>query len=132
MILRPVQPGDRPLIDSLMKLKEWPLPEGNYLSQIAVIDDDRAVAFGFSRLVSEAYFVNDPNWRTPAWRWEALKLVHNAARDETVAKGIRKSITWTPNSIAKAYGRRLSSLGWVRQDFPSYVLEVPDVSKCVR
>jgi len=125
MILRPVQPCDRPLIDSLMGLKEWVLPEGNYLSQLAVIDDDKAVAFGFSRLVSEAYFVGDANWRTPAWRWEALKLIHGAARDETVAKGIHKSITWVPTAIEKSYGRRLESLGWIRQQYPSFVLEVP-------
>jgi hypothetical protein len=125
MILRLVQPDDRPLINSLMGLKEWDLPEGNYLSQLAVVDGNTPIAFGFSRLVSEAYFVGNSYWRTPAWRWEALKLVHDAARDETVAKGIRKSITWVPSSIEKAYGKRLASLGWVRQEYPSFVLDVP-------
>jgi hypothetical protein len=129
MILRPVQPGDCERIKSLMGLKDWDLPEGNYLSQIAVIDGERAVAFGFSRLVSEAYFVGDGDWRTPAWRWEALKLVHNAARDETVAKGIHKAITWVPVQIAKSYGRRLESLGWRKAENPSFTLEVPNGAK---
>jgi len=128
VIVREFQDVDLARVDELMEQQNWvlpPLSDPHFISKVAVTSGNgEGVAFGFVRVIGEAYLVPDKKWATPAWRWEALKLAHNAALADSVAKGLSKAITWTPNSIFRPYSRRLRSLGWEQVDKASFVYEV--------
>lgn len=127
MNIRAYDDADFFRVQELMKRHDWELPttaESQCFSRVAICDENKPVAFGFSVKSSESYLVLDNHWSTPAWRWEALKLAHDTARDETTRIGVNRSITWVPWNIVRAYEKRLKRLGWQRQERPSFLLEV--------
>jgi hypothetical protein len=130
MNTRPYEQGDWQRVEELLSLQpfEYKLPEladPRYISRIAVLNGkEKPVAFGFARVITEAYLLLDHSWGTPGFRWDALRLAHDAARDLTVAQNIDKSVTWIPREIDRSYGRRLESLGWDRQERTGFVYQV--------
>jgi hypothetical protein len=72
------------------------------------------------RLTSEAYFLLDPRAGTPRDRWQALLMLHEAARTDAARRGLDDAHAWLPPQIANAFGRRLSRLGWFREPWPSF------------
>lgn len=141
MNVRPYEATDDVRVQQLLKAQpfEYILPplhvidrrsgevkdEPSYISKVAVLNgDNKPVAFGFSRIISESYLLLDHSWGTPSFRWDALRFAHDNARDLTIAQGIDKSVTWLPGEIERSYGRRLESLGWDRQERTSFVYTV--------
>ena len=114
------------ILDGKPWFHEFPdMRKDRFAARVAVTNGNgSAVAFGFCRVIGEAHLVIDHEWSTPKWRWEALQMAHDAARDEAVRRGIIRCVTWIPTEIVKSYGKRLESLGWQKQDRTSFCYEV--------
>ena len=78
------------------------------------------IAAVFLRLTAEAYFLLDPCAGSPRDRWRALLLLHEAARGEANRRGLDDAHAWLPPQVARAFGRRLTRIGWTREPWPSY------------
>ena len=68
------------------------------------------------RLTAEAYLLLDPKAGTPRERWQWLVALHEATRRDAWQRGLEDVHAWLPPSIALKFGRRLSKLGWIRDD----------------
>jgi len=49
-------------------------------------------------------------------RWAQLLALHRAGERDLLARGLDDAHAWLPPRIAKRFGRRLESLGWLRDD----------------
>ena len=52
----------------------------------------------------------------PRERWAQLVALHRAGERDLLARGLDDAHAWLPPSIARRFGRRLESLGWLRDD----------------
>ena len=68
------------------------------------------------RLTAEAYLLLDPRAGTPRERWEWLLGLHAATEQEASRRGLEDVHAWLPPEIAAKFGKRLTRLGWVRDD----------------
>ena len=68
------------------------------------------------RLTAEAYLLLDPQVGTPRERWEWLLGLHAATEQEAARRGLEDVHAWLPPEIAAKFGKRLTRLGWVRDD----------------
>ena len=57
-----------------------------------------------------------PRESAPRRRYEWLLALHAAGERDLLARGLDDAHAWLPPPIAKRFGRRLESLGWVRDD----------------
>jgi hypothetical protein len=88
-----------------------------FLSKLVVEDDGgRAVMASLARLTCEIYLLADPEAGTPRDRHTRLLALHRAAESDLLARGLDDAHAWLPPPIARKFGRRLESLGWVRDD----------------
>ncbi len=78
--------------------------------------NERIVGAVLLRLTAEAYLLLDPSQGTPRQRWQSLLALHEAARADAWQRGLEDVHAWLPPGIAKKFGRRLTSLGWLRDD----------------
>lgn len=76
----------------------------------------RIRAAAMLRLTCEAYLLLDPREGTPRERWARVVALQDAAARDAWAKGLADAHCWLPPRIARRFGRRLESLGWVRDD----------------
>ncbi len=49
-------------------------------------------------------------------RWEQLLALHRAGELDLLARGLDDAHAWLPPQIARRFGRRLESLGWLRDN----------------
>jgi hypothetical protein len=70
----------------------------------------------FLRLTAEAYLLLDPRHGTPHDRWRALLHLHAAAEREAWQRGLEDVHAWLPPPIAQKFGKRITKLGWLRDD----------------
>jgi hypothetical protein len=49
-------------------------------------------------------------------RWAQLLALHRAGELDLLARGLDDAHAWLPPQIARRFGRRLESLGWLRDD----------------
>jgi hypothetical protein len=68
------------------------------------------------RLTAEAYLLLDPTAGTPRERWQCLLALHAAAERDAWQRGLEDVHAWLPPPIAQKFGKRISRLGWVRDD----------------
>jgi len=68
------------------------------------------------RLTAEAYLLLDPQAGSPRGRWQGLLELHEATRRDALARGLEDVHAWLPPEIAKKFGKRLTELGWIRDD----------------
>lgn len=68
------------------------------------------------RLTAEAYLLLDPEGGSPQERWQWLVGLHEATRREALARGLEDVHAWLPPGLSKKFGKRLTRLGWVRDD----------------
>jgi hypothetical protein len=67
----------------------------------------------FLRHTSECYLVVNPEWRTPAWRLEALRQLHRAAFADAREAKVQELIAFLPPRIERRFGHRLKTqFGW--------------------
>jgi hypothetical protein len=88
-----------------------------FLSKL-VIDDDsgRPVMASLARLTCEMYLLMDPEAGSPYERYGRLLALHAAGERDLLARGLEDAHAWLPPPVAKRFGRRLASLGWIRDD----------------
>ena len=72
------------------------------------------------RLTTEAYLLHDPAAGTPRLRWQRFLALHEAARNSAAARGLDDVQAFLPPQVARAFGRRLERLGWVRDPWTCF------------
>jgi len=107
---------------------EYPFPDVNdpiFVSKLVVEDgkeggegnqSPKIVMAALARLTCEMYLLADPRSGTPRERYDRLLALHRAGAADLRARGLDDAHAWLPPSIAKRFGRRLESLGWIRDD----------------
>jgi len=100
---------------------DYPLPDLNnplFVTKIVLEDEatKKIAAAAFLRLTAEAYLLLDPQHATPRDRWRSLLQLHTAAEREAWQRGLEDVHAWLPPPIAQKFGKRLSRLGWLRDD----------------
>jgi hypothetical protein len=68
------------------------------------------------RLTAEAYLLLDPHAGTPQQRWNWLLALHAAAERDAWHRGLEDVHAWLPRQIAARFGKRITQLGWRRDD----------------
>jgi hypothetical protein len=76
----------------------------------------RIVMASLARLTCEMYLLADPHAGTPRERYSRLLELHRAGAVDLRARGLDDAHAWLPPPIAERFGRRLESLGWIRDD----------------
>jgi len=74
------------------------------------------IGAAFLRLTAEAYLLLDPQHGAPQDRWRALLHLHAAAEREAWQRGLEDVHAWLPPPIAQKFGKRITKLGWLRDD----------------
>ena len=95
-----------------------------FLTKLILLEDDpgrevgpeKILGAALLRLTAEAYLLLDPNAGTPRQRWEWLLELHGATEQEAARRGLEDVHAWLPPEVAARFGKRLTSLGWVRDD----------------
>jgi hypothetical protein len=95
-----------------------------FISRLVVEDDTgRPVMASLARLTCEMYPLLDSerekksgNNSAPRQRYAHLLALHAAGERDLLARGLDDAHAWLPPQIARRFGRRLESLGWVRDD----------------
>jgi hypothetical protein len=91
-----------------------------FLVRSVVEEEGRPRMAAFLRLTAEAYLLADPNEGSPRRRWRRLLALHEAVRQEAAARGLADVQAFLPPRVARAFGRRLGSLGWRRDPWSCY------------
>jgi hypothetical protein len=76
----------------------------------------KIVGAALLRLTAEAYLLLDPHVGTPRQRWQRLLALHAAAERDAWQRGLEDVHAWLPPPIAAKFGKRITGLGWVRDD----------------
>ncbi len=104
-----------------------------FVSKLVVEDSDgRPVMASLARLTCEMYLLvdrrnetNDGARKSPAKagqstlareRFANFLALHRAGEQDLLARGLEDAHAWLPPPVARRFGRRLASLGWVRDD----------------
>jgi hypothetical protein len=93
-----------------------------FVSKLVLEDDAGEPAMAaLARLTCEMYLLvnREPlraNAVSPRERYAQLLALHDAGQRDLVARGLDDAHAWLPPAIAKRFGRRLTQLGWVRDD----------------
>lgn len=91
-----------------------------FLTKIILADgvdsEEKILGAALLRLTAEAYLLLDAKEGTPKQRWQSLLLLHEAARRDAKYRGLEDVHAWLPPAIAKTFGRRMTQLGWQRDD----------------
>ena len=124
MKIRQVTTADAARIQELFEQMgfEYQMPDVRMMVAAQVIEDEegkiRQVIL--ARPTVELYFLADANWKTPAWRLDALRKIHESVRRELVTKGIEDVHCWLPPEV-KSFGKRLMrEFGWARPLWDTY------------
>jgi hypothetical protein len=88
-----------------------------FVSKLVVEDGAGcAVMASLARLTCEMYLLVAPGEGNPRERYARLLALHRAGERDLFARGLHDAHAWLPPPIAKKFGRRLATLGWVRDD----------------
>lgn len=102
---------------------DWPnIADAQFIVKLVVVDEaDIVIAAALARKTVEIYGLFDPSWETPAWRFEALRMLHERMRHEIGSLGYKDAHAWIPPRLAKSFARKLKHLfGWQADPWPSY------------
>lgn len=134
MLVREYQPSD---LDALRRMHaqqgfDYPFPDiGDpiFVSKLVVEDESgRVVMASLARLTCEMYLLMErtdargtsgqgrSGAGNPRERFDRLLTLHAAGERDLLARGLDDAHAWLPPQIAKRFGRRLETLGWVRDD----------------
>jgi hypothetical protein len=88
-----------------------------FVSKLVVEDDEgRPVMSSLARLTCEMYLLAEPGEGKPRERYARMLALHAAGERDLLARGLDDAHAWLPPAVARHFGRRLESLGWVRDD----------------
>lgn len=92
-----------------------------------VVEDDKGIGMAcFFRRSAEAYLVVNREWKTPAWRLEAVRKLHYECNAALKEEGIVDVVAFLPPELAGSFGNRLDRLGWskCREEWKAYSMVV--------
>lgn len=99
---------------------DYPFPDladPIFVSKLVLEDDAaRPVMASLARLTCEIYLLADPTGGKPRERFARMLALHQVGEADLLARGLDDAHAWLPPSIAKRFGRRLESLGWLRDN----------------
>ncbi len=99
---------------------DYPFPDLTdpiFVSKLVVEGENgRAVMASLARLTCEMYLLAGPGEGKPRERFDRLLALHAAGQRDLLARGLDDAHAWLPPRIAARFGRRLQSLGWIRDD----------------
>ena len=100
--------------------------EGNASREVGCgSPEGKIVMAALARLTCEIYLLADPHAGTPRQRYSRLIELHRAGAADLRARGLADAHAWLPPRIAARFGRRLESLGWLRDnDWTPYCLRL--------
>jgi hypothetical protein len=130
MLVREYTPSD---FDALRRMHasqgfDYALPnlaDPILVSKLVVENNDgRVVMASLARLTCEMYLLLDREGdgnrcfeRTTAHeRYAHLRALHRAGERDLLARGLDDAHAWLPPPIARRFGRRLETFGWIRDD----------------
>ena len=122
MLIRAYTPAD---LDALRRMHarqgfDYAFPDIDdpiFLSKLVVEDEaGRAVLASLARLTCEIYLLADPAAGTPRERLSAIAALDRAGENDLRSRGLDDAHAWLPPPVARRFGRRLESLGWIRDD----------------
>jgi hypothetical protein len=93
-----------------------------FVSKLVLEDDAGKPAMAaLARLTCEMYLLVDRGARgaasiSPSVRYAQILALHDAGQHDLIARGLDDAHAWLPPAVAKRFGRRLTQLGWVRDD----------------
>jgi hypothetical protein len=88
-----------------------------FVSKLVLEDENAAVQMAaMARLTCEVYLLVNRDAPDARERWSDLLALHAAGAADLTAKGLEDAHAWLPPAIARRFGRRLETLGWVRDD----------------
>lgn len=88
-----------------------------FISKLVVEDSSGCpVMASLARLTCEMYLLADRVRQTPRERFESLLALHRTGEQDLRARGLDDVHAWLPPPVARRFGRRLETLGWVRDD----------------
>jgi hypothetical protein len=77
---------------------------------------EKIIGAALLRLTAEAYLLLDPKAGTPRQRWQWLLQLHAATERDAWQRGLEDVHAWLPPPIARKFGKRITQLGWNRDD----------------
>ncbi len=77
---------------------------------------EKIIGAALLRLTAEAYLLLDPHAGTPRQRWQWLLQLHAATERDAWQRGLEDVHAWLPPPIASKFGKRITQLGWNRDD----------------
>ena len=108
---------------------DYPFPELRdplFVTKLVMEDEGRGetgadggkgiVGSALLRVTAEAYLLLDPKVGTARERWNWLLALHGATERDAWKRGLEDVHAWLPPEIAEKFGRRLTRLGWIRDD----------------
>jgi hypothetical protein len=91
-----------------------------FVSKLVLEDrEGRPVMASLARLTCEMYLLIDRESRdgcSPQERYAQLVALQDVGQRDLIARGLDDAHAWLPPRIAGRFGRRLTALGWVRDD----------------
>jgi hypothetical protein len=88
-----------------------------FVSKLVLEDGEGGIAMAsLARLTCEIYLLTDPFHSSPRERLKNLITLHLAAQGDLAQRGLEDAHAWLPPKIARRFGRRLTKLGWTRDD----------------
>lgn len=122
MFVREYSTGD---LDTLKRIHakqgfDYVFPEINdpiFVSKMVLEDKRGRLAMAsLARLTCEMYLLMDSGVGSPKDRYDELLELHRSVEIDLRAKGLDDAHAWLPPRVAKRFGKRLQTLGWVRDD----------------
>ena len=97
-----------------------------FISKLVLEDNaGRPAMASLARLTCEIYLLVDRDEKrdgkvadatSPRERYAQLLALHDVGERDLIARGLNDAHAWLPPHIAKRFGRRLTALGWLRDD----------------
>ena len=95
------------------------LADPNFVEQWVIADEQGNPAQCLlARRTVELFWIADPTWGTPRWRYESFRVMHEHMRLKLHGQGYRDAHLWVPPALVKSFARRLrNGFGWLRNDW---------------
>ena len=88
-----------------------------FVSKLVLEDEESRIAMAsLARLTCEIYLLVDPSLGAARDRLLRMVTLHRAGERDLISRGLDDAHAWLPPQIGRRFGRRLETLGWVRDD----------------